>query len=103
MGKRPLTDCPDRLDPVERQRIIAFAYEHCPGFDLERLGLEWRRCRRWHLEHGRQRRRWDLTFENWLENAVRFDEQARLRGRGERVNLDAVELAKVIPLRARMR
>jgi hypothetical protein len=96
--RRPLTDAPQRLGPEERQRVLAWTRENIPHFlpldehrreDTKRVGLEWEKCRDWHLKHDERARNWEAAFRMWLRNADKFEQRDRARGRGGRVNLDA--------------
>lgn len=75
--RKPLTDPPLQLSEEERAGIREFAQAELPEslWQDGRLRGHWIRCRNYYLEKGKQRRRWDLTFQNWLLVEVRIEKE----------------------------
>lgn len=76
--RRPLTDCPERLEPLARERIRRWAVQHLPWGD-RRLGPSWGEHRDYYRARGILRADWEASFRAWLRKEVEF--QARPQGR----------------------
>lgn len=78
--RRPLTDCPERLEPLARERIRRWAVQHLPWGD-RRLGPSWGEHRDYYRARGILRADWEASFRAWLRKEREFEARDGPQGR----------------------